>query len=291
MLCLPIISHLMLSSQFPATEVNDTNSASVVLHNKGSKVQLFEFGVPAGSFVQVTPRVGTLKPNSSLRLQLDFAPPLALMQQDPGGPAASANVGGSQAGHHSAAAAVDSATAGTAGVAPSAAGGALQPAQQQQQQQDQPDTLDNSDLIKDPNSHWFWFRQWLLPCYTRPAGPQDDLACLGLEQGSTTNVDDSRVNSVEITNAISHQGVAGPGMRDRSSGGSSDSVSVLHLAVTTCAVAPELHLVSPQLPKPPGKNYFVLDFGALPVGERMTRQLELSNKGGLQLSAIALGCE
>jgi hypothetical protein len=54
---------------------------------------------------------------------------------------------------------------------------------------------------------------------------------------------------------------------------------VLHLSVTTCAVAPELCLSSPVLPRPAGKNYWVMDFGALPVGERCTRQLVLSNSG------------
>jgi hypothetical protein len=35
------------------------------------------------------------------------------------------------------------------------------------------------------------------------------------------------------------------------------------------------------MPKPPGKNYWVLDFGALPVGERATRELLLENRGVL----------
>jgi hypothetical protein len=52
------------------------------------------------------------------------------------------------------------------------------------------------------------------------------------------------------------------------------------VSVATCAIRPELQLVSPQLCKPPGKNYWVLDFDALPVGERTTRELVLQNTGG-----------
>lgn len=72
--------------------------------------------------------------------------------------------------------------------------------------------------------------------------------------------------------------LAAAGASSRSASSSSDA-NVLHLAVTTCAVAPELQLASPVLPKPAGKSYWVLDFGALPVGERCTRQLMLSNTG------------
>jgi hypothetical protein len=40
--------------QFPATAVNDAASASVILRNSSSSTsQLFEFGVPAGSWLQV----------------------------------------------------------------------------------------------------------------------------------------------------------------------------------------------------------------------------------------------
>eukprot|EP00878_Enallax_costatus_P031626 GHUV01034592.1.p1 GENE.GHUV01034592.1~~GHUV01034592.1.p1 ORF type:complete len:294 (+),score=121.29 GHUV01034592.1:22-882(+) len=268
-------AHSSPGMQFPATEVNDTNSASVILQNKGSKLQLFEFGVPAGCFVQVTPRVGCLKANSSLRLQLDFAPPLALMQQEAGATAVAA-AGSQQAGNSGAA---DGAAAGAALAPSTAVGGGAQPAQQQQP--NQPGIHDANAKAQDTSSssHWFWFREWLLPCYTRPAGPQDDLAALGFGQDAGAITDSSRANNAEANSTTNTHSEASPSIYPSGSPGGSDGVNVLHLAVTTCAVAPELHLVSPALPKPPGKNYFVLDFGALPVGERVTRQLELANKG------------
>jgi hypothetical protein len=44
----------MFCMQFPATAVNDAASASVILRNSSSSAsQLFEFGVPAGSWLQV----------------------------------------------------------------------------------------------------------------------------------------------------------------------------------------------------------------------------------------------
>jgi hypothetical protein len=64
-----------------------------------------------------------------------------------------------------------------------------------------------------------------------------------------------------------------------SSGSSMAPDLVLHLSITTCSVSPQLLLVSADLPTPPGKNYRVLDFGALPVGERTTKELVLQNKG------------
>lgn len=238
--------------QFPATEVNDTNSASVILSNKGSKLQLFEFGVPAGSHLQVTPRVGCLKPNSSIRLQLDFAPPLGLMQQQAGGTATA------------------STTAATTAAAPSD-----QPTlQQQQQQQDPVEGLPGGSSSGGSDNRWSWFREWLLPCYVRPAESHDDLAALGHMQTSSSS------GSVGTADVLAPQLGNKTTATTSTTSSKESSVNVLHLAVTTCAVAPELQLVPPELPKPPGKNYFVMDFGALPVGERVTKQLELANNGG-----------
>jgi hypothetical protein len=80
--------------------------------------------------------------------------------------------------------------------------------------------------------------------------------------------------------AGSSAGISSGSSGTDSSGGSGGAADcVLHVAVTTCCIEPELRLVSPALPRPPRKNYCVLDFGALPVGERTTRELLLENMG------------
>jgi hypothetical protein len=103
-----------------------------------------------------------------------------------------------------------------------------------------------------------WYREWLLPCYVRSAAPGEEAAIIAASKLAACG--------------SSSSGTA-------TACGSNADTNVLHLAVTTCAVAPELCLAAPVLPKPAGKNYYVLDFGALPVGERCTRQLLLSNTG------------
>jgi hypothetical protein len=102
-----------------------------------------------------------------------------------------------------------------------------------------------------------WYKEWLLPCYTRPAAPGEEDAIIAASKLAACGS-----SSSAVTNSSS-----------------SSNTNVLHLAVTTCAVAPELCLAAPVLPKPAGKNYWVLDFGALPVGERCVRQLVLNNTG------------
>jgi hypothetical protein len=104
-----------------------------------------------------------------------------------------------------------------------------------------------------------WYRQWLLPCYMRSAAPGEEAAIIAASKLAACGSS----SSSGTTDAC---------------GGDADT-NVLHLSVTTCAVAPELCLAAPVLPKPAGKNYWVLDCGALPVGERCTRQLLLSNTG------------
>jgi hypothetical protein len=62
------------------------------------------------------------------------------------------------------------------------------------------------------------------------------------------------------------------------SSNSSSTQGVLHLSVSTCAVLPEL-VLDTELERPPGKNYWLLDFGPVPVGERVVKSLLLKNTG------------
>lgn len=233
-----------------------------VQHRRLQKDGNYSLSVYLMLVLQVTPRVGALGPQSSMRVQVDFSPPAAALQQ----PVSAATAAVATA---AAAAPVANAALTQGGAAGAAAQGVAnqQTSQQasEQQQQQQP-------------GH---FQEWLLPCFIR-------------EAEATTTSSGGLVDSSSSGNAMCTTW-AGSGMpqhqqqqqmmpaviTNSSSSGSSGNAAdyVLHVSVATCAIAPELHLVSPQLPKPAGKNFVVLDFGALPVGERTTRELLLQNTG------------
>jgi hypothetical protein len=126
------------------------------------------------------------------------------------------------------------------------------------------------------------YKEWLLPCYIKagsspPFGDRD-----------TSNSNASAL-SLPLTTLQPHYGSTSSSMGrgEADSAASAGSCSsgeascVLHVSVTTCAISPELHILAPEMSKPQGKNYWVLDFGALPVGERATRELLLENRGTL----------
>lgn len=126
------------------------------------------------------------------------------------------------------------------------------------------------------------YKEWLLPCYIKAgAGPP-----FGDRDTSNSN---ASALSLPLTTLQPHYGSTSSSMGrgEADSAASAGSCSsgeascVLHVSVTTCAISPELHILAPEMPKPPGKNYWVLDFGALPVGERATRELLLENRGTL----------
>ena len=66
--------------EFPATAVGDVAQLSLAVANRSPSMRFaFEFGVPSGSWLHVTPRVGELRPRQALRVQFEFAPPLSLL--------------------------------------------------------------------------------------------------------------------------------------------------------------------------------------------------------------------
>lgn len=187
---------------------------------------------------QVTPRVGVLQPQGSLRVQLDFAPPAT--------PAAAATAPASSSAPAGDAAAISCDT--SSAVQPGVSGcqapqGEPSPSPQQQQQQQ-------------PASTSGQYREWLLPCFIKQA----------------PSAVDANASSPQTSGSSTAAG-------STASDSSNAADCVLHVSVSTCAVSPELHLVSPQLQRPVGKNYWLLDFGALPVGERTTREVVLQNTG------------
>ncbi len=62
----------------------------------------------------------------------------------------------------------------------------------------------------------------------------------------------------------------------------------LHLDVEACSVEPQL-MLEPAYPRPPGRPYHECDFGALPVGQRCVRVLQLANVGACR-ALTGVGC-
>jgi hypothetical protein len=235
--------------QFPATAVDDTSCVSLVLSSRSSDVvHAFEFGVPVDSWLQVTPRVGSLAPGQSVRLQLEYSPPAALLAQQQQQQQQQALQG--QAGS---AAPVLAAAAACLLEERSAGDTALSGAQDQQRP-------------RDGDGRWRQSREWVVPCFVRP-----------LRSGGSDPPLDATIHATGSSSsgsAVHSSGGGGGGE------GLGDGSSVLHLGVSVCAVAPELLLDQPPLPRPDGKNYYTLDFGQLAVGERTVRAVTLRNTGG-----------
>lgn len=305
---------VLLHVQFPATVCEDSSSASLVIRNSStSSSQVFEFGVPQGSCLkvrswtqshcyqpslhratavtcraqalsvsrtccycpplvpllhcsnavllcappcflhQVTPRVGLLAPQSSLRVQVDFSPPAAQQAQpQPQQP--------QQPQQNQQPLPAAAAPASSTAIPNTTAGHA---------QQQQP----GGEVALLAAGSAGQYQEWLLPCFIKQVpGPRSTSTIASSSQASLASTHDGACNT---------SGSSG----SNSSGCAADCV--LHVAVTMCCIANELRLVSPQLPRPPGKNYCVLDFGALPVGERTTRELLLENMGESSLQGTS----
>jgi len=143
-------------------------------------------------------------------------------------------------------------------------------AQQQQTQEDPEPAISSS-------GH---FQEWLLPCFIK----QQVCAAVITIAGSSSLTPGQLhchlpKSSCTGSSSTSTNGLTAAENSSSSNSGSGSADYVLHVSVATCAIRPELQLVSPQLQRPAGKNYWVLDFGALPVGERTTRELLLHNTG------------
>lgn len=217
-----------------------------------------------------------LKPQSTLRLQIDFAPPDLTTSPPCAPPAEAAAVAGAPA---PAGTQAGSTAVGSAAVGSGPATGSNTSKQGQAQPQQQQDLQPPPGPVLDPEpatSSTGHFQEWLLPCFIK----QQPCAAVTATAGSsslTTDLLQCHLPTSSCTGSSSTSTNGLTGAESSSSSGSADYV--LHVSVATCAIRPELQLVSPQLPRPAGKNYWVLDFGALPVGERTTRELLLHNTG------------
>lgn len=251
------LSHTVL--QLPATAVGDTSSVSIILRNTASSTQLFELILPGESWLSIVPRVGAISAAASMRLQLDFSPPLLLKDSVLNGDELPAQE------HH----VIDS-DRKEATETPSAAPNALPPSEQplnpsspeQQTEGRVSDVVDSSPSNHDEegqaNHHWRLVRHWTIPCFMQPADVSDGDEAARKDTGPPRTSMLQRSGSTENP----RQGLTG----------------VMHMNVTTCAVLPDLVLLTP-LTVPEGQRHSVLDFGPVPLGTRVVKDLAIENQG------------
>lgn len=60
--------------QLPATAIHDVATASVILQNTTPDPQTFEFSIPQGSDLTLSPHVDTIQGKGSLRVMLRYCP-------------------------------------------------------------------------------------------------------------------------------------------------------------------------------------------------------------------------
>lgn len=72
-LCGPT-SSLHCCLQLPATAIHDVSTASIILQNTTAEPQTFEFGVPSGSDLTLSPHVDTLPGGNSLCVLMRYNP-------------------------------------------------------------------------------------------------------------------------------------------------------------------------------------------------------------------------
>ena len=65
---------MLLLVQLPATAIGDVSTASLLLQNTTSESQTFEFSIPEGSDLTLSPHVGSLPAGGALRVLLRYCP-------------------------------------------------------------------------------------------------------------------------------------------------------------------------------------------------------------------------
>ncbi|KAF5843497.1 hypothetical protein DUNSADRAFT_14413 [Dunaliella salina] len=275
------------SIQFPATPVNDETSVSVVLYNTSGTPQAFEFGVPPDSGLKFHPHVGEVPAGGSLRIQIDYAPlpdeepeeeseeeEQKLPPQPPAKPGTKAQPPPPLPSPPSP---PEKSQKPKLIKKKSKRMGrmlAVDEGEEQERGSTPPKDGEGDDAVAQPDQDsnaWYRWQQHSIPCFIRPpdytpeasAIPSTTAKLAGTLQGSPGGLKSS-------------EGTATAG--GKGGAGRSKSVQALHLAVTTCAVQPDIILRS-DLNWIEDKRCYELDFGPVPVGQRVTRSIELLNQG------------
>ncbi|KAL6756551.1 hypothetical protein V8C86DRAFT_68985 [Haematococcus lacustris] len=285
---------------FPATPLNDVTTLSVTLHNNSSTSQAFEFGVPPASGLVFIPHMGLVPPSGSMRVQIDFAPlpegnepgeypepKTAAPAEDPeAAAAAAAAVPPTPASKTSKSSASPTAKPAaqtrditSPGAAPPTTAPPAPPpiaeGVEEEGVEEFEDAVDGPDL-----NTWYRWQQFSVPCFIRPSARRSQAEASRGERHSSS----SGVSALEPPtpglhsrpmSAASSWGTdlaAGQGM-----GPGQVQPQALHLDLVTCAVSPDIVLRS-DLPWYQEKRCYELDFGPVPVGQRITRTIHIFNQ-------------
>lgn len=71
--------------QLPATALHDVSSASIILQNTTAEAQTFEFSLPKGSDLTLSPHVATIEAEGSMNILLRYCPQPSTLPPAPEG--------------------------------------------------------------------------------------------------------------------------------------------------------------------------------------------------------------
>ncbi|DBA95272.1 TPA: Cilia- and flagella-associated protein 74 [Trebouxia sp. C0006] len=258
---LPAITLSHNHIQLPATAIHDTATASVILRNTTPDPQTFEFSIPQGSDMTLSPHVDTIQGGGSLRVMLRYCPQPSTA---PAVPADSDLQSAEPSG------ATPEGTAGSNGaIAADAA---------------------DTDEAEVQQEAWSQCRHWHMPCYLKPrlTPPQPPSPVTPAQGISRQPQSPSRQNT--STSRQSQQQQLQQLLPADTAGNQVAVPQVIHLDVSTCAVLPDLALEGEGSSWQPDRGLWEVDFGSSAVGQRVVKQLRVtsSSPSPLPLSADLL---
>ncbi|DBA68488.1 TPA: Cilia- and flagella-associated protein 74 [Trebouxia sp. C0005] len=255
---LPMITLSHNRIQLPATAIQDICTASVILRNTTPDPQTFEFIVPQGSDMTLSPHVDTIQGGGSLRVMLRYCPQPSTA---PAVPAESDLLS---------ATAPDATPEGTAG---STGAGAANAA--------------DTDEAEAQQEAWSRCCHWHIPCYLKPrlAPPQPPSPVTSAQGVSRQPQSPSRQNT--STSSQSQQQQPQQLLPADILGNQVAVPHVIHLDVSTCAVLPDLALEGEGASWQPDRGLWEVDFGSSAVGQRVVKQLRVTSSSPSHLPLFA----
>ncbi|DBA92223.1 hypothetical protein WJX77_001787 [Trebouxia sp. C0004] len=250
---LPAITLSHNHIQLPATAIHDIATASVILRNTTPDPQTFEFSVPQGSDMTLSPHVDTIQGGGSLRVMLRYCP------QPSTAPAVPAESD------------LQSADATPEGTAGSSGAGAANAAGTDEAQQEA----------------WSRCCHWHIPCYLKPrlAPPQPPSPVTPAQGISRQPQSPSRRN---LSTSRQSQLQQPQQLLPADTVGNQVAVpQVIHLDVSTCAVLPDLALEGEGASWQPDRGLWEVDFGSSAVGQRAVKQLRVTSSSPSALPLFA----
>ena len=243
---------------------------SLMLTNKTERPQAFEFGLPldAGE-LQFIPNVGEIPAQSNFRVQVEFSPKPS-----------------SDSDH-------------AANLKPSAADGGEAELLRDEEGEGEREGEEGSS--PDAATPWYRWKQFSVTCFIRPntVGRPFSAHSRPASHSSARELPASLSSARELppiatAEAGSSGDLAAPstrtsvaGLFSTTSATSQKAVQQLSLNIETCAILPDISLKT-ELPEIPEKCLFELDFGPVPVGQRITRVIEILNNSSIHEVPISI---